>query len=131
MTKRRDPAAPQDDEPKLISLQDKHDADRLLQRALAAGEIDQAEFKRRRGLAYAAVTPRELWKATGHRAGSRERADKAEIKKSIRLQLAIVVFAAMIMVFVLLGTILANQGGTAGRRVFPWEWGSTETTATP
>jgi hypothetical protein len=52
------------------------------------------------------VTPRELWKATGHRAGSRERADKAEI-------------------------ILANQGGTAGRRVFRWEWGSTETATAP
>ena len=78
---------------------------------------------------YAAVTPRELWKASGHRAGSRERADKAEIRKSVRLQLAIVVFAVVIMLFVLLGTILNNQGGTAGRNVFPWEWGRTETTA--
>jgi Domain of unknown function (DUF1707) len=130
MSKRRDPAASQDDDQKLISLQDKHDADRLLHQAYAAGEIDREELKRRLGRVYAAVTPRELWKATGHRAGSRERADKAEIKKSIRLQLAIVVFAAAVMVFVLLGTILANQGGTAGRRVFPWEWGSTDTTTT-
>ena len=53
----REPAAAEDDDgPKLISLQDKHEADRLLQQALAAGEIDQAEFKRRRGKAYAAVT---------------------------------------------------------------------------
>ena len=124
MTKRRDPAAPRDDEPKLISLQDKHDADRLLQQALAAGEIDQVEFKRRRGLAYAAVTPRELWKATGHRAGSPERADKALIWRSVRLQLAIVGFAAVIMMFVLLGTIINNQGGTVDTPVFPWEWGS-------
>lgn len=131
MSKRRESAASQDDDQKLISLQDKHDADRLLHEAYAAGEFDREELKRRLGKVYAAVTPRELWKATGHRAGSRERADKAEIRKSIRLQLAIVVFAAVIMLFVLLGTILANQGGTAGRRVFPWEWGSTETTATP
>jgi hypothetical protein len=123
MTKRRDPTAPRDDEPKLISLQDKHDADRLLQQALAAGEIDQAEFKRRRGLAYAAVTPRELWKATGHRAGSPERADKALIWRSVRLQLAIVGFAAVIMMFVLLGVILNNQGGTVNTPIFPWEWG--------
>ena len=129
MRTRRDPSVQDDDGPKLISLQDKHEAERLLQQALAAGEIDREEFKHRLGKAYAAVTPRELWKATGHRAGSRERSDKAEIKRSIRLQLAIVVFAAVIMVFVLLGTILANQGGTAGRRVFPWEWGSTDTTA--
>ena len=123
MRKRRDPAAVQDDEPRIISLQDKHDADRLLQQALAAGEIDQEEFKRRRGLAYAAVTPRELWKATGHRAGSPERADKALIWRSVRLQLAIVGFAAVIMMFVLLGIILNNQGGTVNTPVFPWEWG--------
>ena len=126
MSKRRNPSASEDDGPKLISLQDKHDADRLLQQAYAAGELDAEELKRRRGKVYAAVTPRELWKASGHRAGSRERADKAEIKRSIRLQLAIVVFAAIIMLFVLLGTILANQGGTAGTPVFPWEWGKDE-----
>ena len=125
MRKRRDPSATEDDDgPKLISLQDKHDADRLLQQAFAAGEMDKEELKRRRGRVYAAVTPRELWKATGHRAGSRERADKAEIKRSIRLQLAIVVFAAIIMMFVLLGTIINNQGGTVDTPVFPWEWGS-------
>jgi Domain of unknown function (DUF1707) len=124
MRKRRDPSASQDDDgPKLISLQDKHDADRLLQQAYAAGEMDREEFKRRRGRVYAAVTPRELWKATGHRAGSRERADKAEIRRSIRLQLAIVVFAAVVMLFVLLGTILNAQGGTVDTPVFPWEWG--------
>ena len=131
MSRRRDPSAGEDDGPKLISLQDKHDADRLLQRAHAAGEIDTEELKRRRGRVYAAVTPRELWKATGHRAGSRERADKADLWRSLRLQLAIVAFAAVIMMFVLLGTILNNQGGTAGRKVFPWEWGRTETTVTP
>ena len=115
MRKRRDPSASQDDDgPKLISLQDKHEAERLLQQALAAGEIDREEFKRRLGKAYAAVTPRELWKATGHRAGSRERSDKAEIKRSIRLQLAIVVFAAVIMLFVLLGAPSSTP------RAAPW-----------
>jgi Domain of unknown function (DUF1707) len=122
--RKRDPSAGLDgDGPKLISLQDKHDADRLLQKAYAAGEIDQEELKRRRGRVYAAVTPRDLWKATGHRAGSRERADKADLWRSFRLQIAIVVFAAIIMVFVLLGTILNNQGGARGTPVFPWEWG--------
>jgi hypothetical protein len=131
MTKRREPAAVEaDDGPKLISLQDKHEADRLLQQALAAGEIDQAEFKRRRGKAYAAVTPRELWKATGHRAGSPERADKADLWRSFRLQLAIVAFAAVIMVVVLFGTILNNQGGVKNTPLFPWEWGDAKTEST-
>jgi uncharacterized protein DUF1707 len=126
MRKRRDPATGDDDGPRLISLEDKHDADRLLQRAYAAGEIDREELKRRRGKVYAAVTPRELWKATGHRAGSRERADKSELRRAVRLQVAIVVFAAVIMMFVLLGTILNAQGGTVDTPVFPWEWGSSD-----
>jgi len=126
MRKRRDPSAIEDDGPRLISLQDKHDADRLLQRAYEAGEFDKEELKRRRGKVYAAVTPRDLWKASGHRIGSRERADKAEIRRSIRLQLAIVGFAVVIMMFVLLGTIIANQGGTVETPVFPWEWGSSD-----
>ena len=120
----RNPSASEDDGPRLISLQDKHDADRLLQRAYEAGEFDREELKRRRGKVYAAVTPRDLWKASGHLAGSRERSDKAEIKRAIRLQVAIVVFAAVAMMFVLLGTILYAQGGTADTKVFPWEWGS-------
>jgi hypothetical protein len=131
MTKRRDAAAVQDDDgPMLISLQDKHEADRLLQQALAAGEIDREEYKRRLGKAYAAVTPRELWKATGHRAGSPERADKDVIWRSVRLQLAIVAFAVVIMVVLLYGTILNNQGGTKGTKLFPWEWGDTPTEST-
>jgi hypothetical protein len=124
MRQRRNAPANQDDDgPKLISLQDKHEADRLLHEAFAAGEMDEAEFKRRRGRVYAAVTPRELWKATGHRAGSRERADKKEIWRSVRLQLAIIAFAAVIVIVLLYGTILNNQGGTVDTPIFPWDWG--------
>jgi uncharacterized membrane protein len=123
MRRRQDATASEDDRPQLNSLDDIHEADRLLRQAYEAGEMDGEEFKRRRGRIYAAVTPRELWKASGHRAGSRERADKADLWRSLRLQLAIVVFAVVIMLFVLLGTILNNQGGTKGTPVFPWEWG--------
>jgi len=123
MRRRQDATASEDDRPQLNSLEDIHEADRLLRQAYEAGEMDGEEFKRRRGRIYAAVTPRELWKASGHRAGSRERADKADLWRSLRLQLAIVVFAIVIMLFVLLGTILNNQGGTKGTPVFPWEWG--------
>ena len=123
MRRRQDATASEDDRPQLNSLEDIHEADRLLRQAYEAGEMDQEEFRRRRGRIYAAVTPRELWKASGHRAGSRERSDKADLWRSLRLQLAIVVFAAVIMLFVLLGTILNNQGGTKGTPVFPWEWG--------
>ena len=123
MRKRRD-ATDEDDGPRLISLQDKHDADRLLQEAFAAGTIDEAELKRRRGRVYAAVTPRELWKASGHRAGSRERADKREIRRALKLQLAIVVFAALIMFLLLYGTMVySNANAPLDTPVFPWDWG--------
>jgi hypothetical protein len=125
MRRRPDPAAGRDDDgPRLNSLEEIHEADRLLRQAYKAGEMDQEELKRRRGRVYAAVTPRDLWKASGHRAGSRERADKAELWRSLRLQLAIVAFAAVVMVLVLLGTIIYQQGGSSkDMRFFPWEWG--------
>ena len=36
----------------------------------------------------------------------------------------------MIMIFVLLGTVLNNQGGTFNTPVFPWEWGDAPTEST-
>jgi DUF1707 SHOCT-like domain len=113
-----------DGRPALISLEDKHAAERLLREAFAAGELDEAEFKRRLGRVYGAVTPRDLWKASGHRAGSRRRSDWLELRKALRLQVAIVVFAILAMLVVLFGTVIYQQGGnTTDRNIFPWEWG--------
>ena len=113
-----------DDGPRLISLQDKHEAQRLLQQALAAGELDEAEYKRRLGRVYQAVTPRDLWKASGHRSGSRRRSDRREIWRAVRLQAAIVAFALLIMLVVLYGTMIYNNANSPlDTPVFPWEWG--------
>jgi hypothetical protein len=122
---KRDAAAGEvdDGQPRLISLDEKHQAHRLLQQALAAGELDEADYKRRLGRVYQAVTPRELWRASGHRAGSPGRSDKREIWRAVRLQAAIVVFAALIMIVVLYGTVLNSQGGIGDTPIFPWNWG--------
>jgi hypothetical protein len=113
-----------DGRPELISLEDKHAAERLLREAFVAGKMDEAEFKRRVGRAYQAVTPRDLWKASGGRAGSRRRSDWPELRKALRLQVAIVVFAIIAMLLVLFGTVIYQQGGTtADRKIWPWEWG--------
>jgi Domain of unknown function (DUF1707) len=120
---RKRDAAADDGQPRLISLDEKHQAHRLLQQALAAGELDEAEYKRRLGRVYQAVTPRELWKASGHRVGSRQRSDKRELWRTVRLQAAIVGFAILIMIVVLYGTVINNQGGSFDRAIFPWEWG--------
>jgi hypothetical protein len=121
MRKRHDEA--EDEQPRLVSLDEKHQAHRLLQQAFAAGELDETEYKRRLGRVYQAVTPRDLWKATGHRAGSRRRSDRAEIWRAARLQIAILVFAALIMIVVLWGTVINQQGGADGISPFPWDWG--------
>jgi len=125
MTKQRSASGNDTDDgrPALISLEDKHAAERLLREAFAAGELDEAEFKRRVGRVYRAVTPRELWKASGRRAGSRRRSDRAEIWRMVRLQTAIVVFAVLIMIVVLYGTVISNQGGSSDISIFPWDWG--------
>jgi len=112
-----------DEQPRLVSLDEKHEAHRLQQQALAAGELDEAEYKRRLGRVYQAVTPRDLWKASGRRAGSRRRSDRAEIWRTVRLQTAIIVFAVLIMVMVLYGTVISNQGGSSDISIFPWDWG--------
>jgi|Tabmets5t2r1_1033131.scaffolds.fasta_scaffold25326_1 hypothetical protein len=126
MRKRNAAAGERDEEerPRLISLDEKHQAHRLLREAMAAGELDEAEYKRRLGRVYQAVTPRELWKASGRRAGSPGRSDKRELGRTVRLQLAIIGFAAVVMLLVLYGTMLYNNQNTPlDTPVFPWNWG--------
>jgi len=90
----------------LVELREKHAAHGLLRAELRGGGIDEPEYLRRRDRVYQAVTPRDLWKATGGRAGSRRRSDWWAIRKSIALQLAIIVFAALAMLLILWGTIV-------------------------
>jgi uncharacterized membrane protein len=124
MRRRRDTSVShRDRRPEILSLEDQRRAERLLKEAFARGELDKDECSRRMGLVYRAVTPRDLWKASGHRAGSPKRSDRAELWRAVRLQIAIVAFAIVIMVVIVLGTIIYQQGGTAGTPVFPWEWG--------
>ncbi len=122
MRRRQGPAG-EDRRPAIISLEDQRRAERLLKEAYARGELGRDECSRRMGLVYKAVTPRDLWKASGHRAGSPKRSNRAELWRAVRLQLAVVVFAVLIMMLVVAGTILYQQGGTHGTPVFPWEWG--------
>jgi hypothetical protein len=123
MARRHRDAPTQDDGPSLISLDEQRDAARLLRKAFEAGELDEAELRRRLGRVHGAVTPRDLWKATGHRAGSRRRSDWREIRHAVGLQVAILVFAALAMLVVLYGMILYYHGDRSGAHVWPWEWG--------
>ena len=64
-----------DERSTLITLDEQHRAARLLTEAFEAGELDRDELHRRLTRVQRAVTPRDLWKASGHRAGSRRRSD--------------------------------------------------------
>jgi hypothetical protein len=129
MRRRRDPADAStegadatDERSTLISLDEQHRAARLLKEAFEAGELNQDELHRRLGRVQRAVTPRDLWKASGHRAGSRRRSDWKELRRAIWLQVAIVSFAALAMLLVLYGTLLYYHGDH-NLHIWPWEWG--------
>lgn len=112
-----------DDGPSLITLDEQHEAVRMLREAFRAGEIGEDELRRRLGRVHRAVTPRDLWKASGHRAGSRRRSDWKAIKSAVLLQVGIIGFAAIAMLVVLYGVILYFHGDNSGANVWPWEWG--------
>jgi uncharacterized protein DUF1707 len=102
LRKRREEA----DEQVAIELREKHAAHGLLQAALRDGDLDEREYLRRRDRVYQAVTPRDLWKATGGRAGSKRRSDWKAIRKAVLLQVWIIIFAALAMLLILWGTII-------------------------
>jgi hypothetical protein len=106
-----------------ISLDDKRAAEQALLVAFRDDQIDAAEYGRRRQLVLHSVTPRDLWKASGGRAGSPKRSDWREIRRALRLQVALVAFAVVAMVAVLWGTaIYVNGGIPEGGGILPWDW---------
>jgi uncharacterized protein DUF1707 len=111
-----------DERSTLISLDEQHQAARLLREAFEAGELDRDELHRRLTRVQRAVTPRDLWKASGHRAGSRRRSDWKELRRAVWLQVGILCFAALAMLLVLYGTLLYYHGDH-NLHVWPWEWG--------
>ena len=112
-----------DDGPMLITLDEQHEAIRLLREAVDSGAMSHDEFNRRMARVHRAVTPRDLWKASGHRAGSKRRSDWREIRRAVWLQVAIFGFAAAAMLLVLYGMLLYYHGDQTGVNLWPWEWG--------
>jgi hypothetical protein len=68
--------------PDLIGLDAIRAAVAELEAELAAGRIRGEEATKRINACRRAVTPRDLWKASGHRAGSRRRSDWREIRST-------------------------------------------------
>jgi hypothetical protein len=95
-----------EDEQAMVELREKHAAHGLLQAAWRTGDLSERDYLRRRDRVYQAVTPRDLWRASGGRAGAPGRSDWRAIRKSILLQVLIIVFAAVAMLVILWGTIV-------------------------
>jgi Domain of unknown function (DUF1707) len=123
MARNRDGRGQADEGPTLITLDEQHEAIRLLREAVDSGALSREEFNRRLGRVHRAVTPRDLWKATGHRAGSRRRSDWHEIRRAIWLQVGIIGFAALAMLVVLYGMLVYYHGDNTGASIWPWNWG--------
>lgn len=67
----------------LVDLDDIHAAVDALEADAAAGRLPDAEAARRINDSKRAVTPRELWKASGGRAGAKKRSDWYDIRKTV------------------------------------------------
>jgi hypothetical protein len=66
--------------PDLVCLTDIRAAVAALEAEHTAGRMGDREASRRINSCRQAVTPRDLWKASGHRAGDRRRSDWADIR---------------------------------------------------
>lgn len=79
----------------LVELSDIHTAVSALQADAERGTISTDEAGRRINASKRAVTPRELWKASGGRAGAKKRSDWQDIRKTVFAAIFLLVLAAL------------------------------------
>jgi hypothetical protein len=79
----------------LVSRDEIQTAIGLLEQRRAAGHISESEVARRINDCRRAVTPRDLWKASGGLAGERRRQDWWDIRRTAAAFLLIIVLAAL------------------------------------
>ncbi len=86
----------------MVDLADIHVAVRKLEADAASGAISSVEATKRINDAKRAVTPRELWKASGGRAGAKKRSDWQDFRKTVfgvLLLLVLVVLGVLIVTY--------------------------------
>ncbi len=79
----------------LVDLTEIHTAVRVLEEAAQRGAMPADEAARRINASRRAVTPRELWKASGGRAGAKRRSDWPDIGKTAFGAIFLLVLAAV------------------------------------
>lgn len=95
----------------LVELDDIRVAVKALEADAERGAISTAEASRRINQCRRAVTPRELWKASGGRAGTRKRSDWYDIRRTILAAIFLLVLAALGMWIVTIYTGKATGDG--------------------
>jgi len=86
----------------MVDLADIRTAVNKLEADAASGVISAAEATKRVNDSKRAVTPRELWKASGGRAGAKKRSDWQDIRKTVfgvLLLLVLVVVGVLIVTY--------------------------------
>jgi hypothetical protein len=86
-----------DPQPQLVTQAQIRAAIGALEQRRAAGEISEADVVRRINDCRRAVTPRDLWKASGGLAGDRRRSDWWDIRRAVGGLLLLFVLAALAM----------------------------------
>lgn len=106
-----------DTEQLMVTEHEQRAAVALLRASAAAGELRADDAAKREAAVWQAVTPRDLWRATGGRAGSPRRADRREWGKAIVVTISVWVFAAVAMALIILILQAADIGvGPTGAR---------------
>ena len=82
-------------QPQLVTQEQIRAAIGALEERRAAGEISEPDVARRINDCRRAVTPRDLWKASGGLAGDRRRADWWDIRRAVGALLLLFVLAAL------------------------------------
>jgi hypothetical protein len=82
-------------QPRLVTREEIRAAVGKLEQRRAAGEISEADVARRINDCRRAVTPRDLWKASGGLAGDRRRSDWWDIRRTVLGLLLLLVLAAL------------------------------------
>lgn len=98
----------------LVSPDDVRSAVDALEFDELTGNISPAEASRRISRVRRAVTPRELWKASGGRAGAKPRQDWWDIRKTVVGILFLLVLAALGMWVVTIGVAAYSDNGGGG-----------------
>jgi hypothetical protein len=98
----------------MVTEQDQRAAVAKLREAGGTGAMSPDEVARRSADVWKAVTPRDLWRATGGLAGSPKRADAGEWRRAVIVMVAVVVFAAVAMYAILTAFRNIDEGPNPG-----------------